>query len=177
MTTISCDCPLNIKHCDHTSIEPNQFEQWPWSNFPNLPLLYLFLCKRTPLIPFLSKVKKMDKVDGPVADKTELIKLEIFMDPDNPSLRIQVLPSLCYLQVWMQCPRGVYQGLACWCPSVRDWSWYPWRNLLTRSGCFGICWKVKPCLTLSIFWGRFRRQKTQSSMIKTSQNMCLEKRT
>jgi hypothetical protein len=28
----------------------------------------------------------MEKVDGPDADKTELIKLEPFMDPDKPDL-------------------------------------------------------------------------------------------
>jgi hypothetical protein len=28
----------------------------------------------------------MDKVDGPSADKTEWIKLDFFMDPDNPAL-------------------------------------------------------------------------------------------
>jgi hypothetical protein len=32
-----------------------------------------------------SKVKKMDKVDGPTADKSEWIKLEFLMDPDNPA--------------------------------------------------------------------------------------------
>jgi hypothetical protein len=37
-------------------------------------------------IPFVSKVnKKMDKVDGPDADKSEWIKLEFFMDTDNPA--------------------------------------------------------------------------------------------
>jgi hypothetical protein len=36
-----------------------------------------------PPIPFVSKVKKVDKVDGPDADKSERIKLEFFMDPDN----------------------------------------------------------------------------------------------
>jgi hypothetical protein len=29
-------------------------------------------------------VKKMDKVDGTDVDKSEWIKLEFFMDPDNP---------------------------------------------------------------------------------------------
>jgi hypothetical protein len=37
-------------------------------------------------IPFVSKVKKMDKIDGPDADKSEWIKLEFLMDPDNPIL-------------------------------------------------------------------------------------------
>jgi hypothetical protein len=36
-----------------------------------------------PPIPFVSKVKKMDKVDGTEADKSEWIKLEFLMDPDN----------------------------------------------------------------------------------------------
>jgi hypothetical protein len=42
--------------------------------------------KNSPPIPFVSKMKKMDKVDGPNADKSELIKLEFLMDPDNPAL-------------------------------------------------------------------------------------------
>jgi hypothetical protein len=37
-----------------------------------------------PPIPFVSKVKKVDKVDGPDADKSEWIKLEFLMDPDKP---------------------------------------------------------------------------------------------
>jgi hypothetical protein len=36
-----------------------------------------------PSISFVSKVKKMDKVDGPEADKSDWIKLEFHMDPDN----------------------------------------------------------------------------------------------
>jgi hypothetical protein len=38
-----------------------------------------------PCIPFFSKVKKMEKVDGTDADKSEWIKLEFLMDPDNPA--------------------------------------------------------------------------------------------
>jgi hypothetical protein len=38
-----------------------------------------------PLIPFVSKVKKIDKVDGHDTDKSESIKLEFLMDPDNPA--------------------------------------------------------------------------------------------
>jgi hypothetical protein len=45
-------------------------------------------------IPFVSKVKKMDKVDGPDVDKSEWIKLEFLMDPENPGLRLQVLPTV-----------------------------------------------------------------------------------
>jgi hypothetical protein len=36
-------------------------------------------------ISFVSKVKKMDKVDRPDADKSEWIKLEFLMDPDKPA--------------------------------------------------------------------------------------------
>jgi hypothetical protein len=44
------------------------------------------LCKNPPFpIPFVSKVKKMDKVDGTDADKSEWVKLEFLMDPDNPA--------------------------------------------------------------------------------------------
>jgi hypothetical protein len=38
-----------------------------------------------PPIPFVSKVKKIDKVDGHDADKSEWIMLEFLMDPDNPA--------------------------------------------------------------------------------------------
>jgi hypothetical protein len=37
-----------------------------------------------PPIPFVSKVEKMEKVDGPDGDMSEWIKLEFLMDPDNP---------------------------------------------------------------------------------------------
>jgi hypothetical protein len=42
-----------------------------------------------PLIRFVSKVKKMEKVDGTDADKSEWIKLEFLMDPDNPALHFK----------------------------------------------------------------------------------------
>jgi hypothetical protein len=41
--------------------------------------------EKPPPIPFVSKVKKVDKVDGPGADKSEWIKLDFLMDPDNPA--------------------------------------------------------------------------------------------
>jgi hypothetical protein len=44
-----------------------------------------FVSKKPPTIPFVSKVKKMDKVDGLDADKSEWIKLEFLMDTDNPA--------------------------------------------------------------------------------------------
>jgi hypothetical protein len=40
--------------------------------------------RENPPIPFDSKVKDMDKVDGSDADKSEWIKLEFLMDPENP---------------------------------------------------------------------------------------------
>jgi hypothetical protein len=42
------------------------------------------VCKTPNLLFF--KVKNMENVDGPDADKSELIKLEFIMDPDNPTL-------------------------------------------------------------------------------------------
>jgi hypothetical protein len=47
--------------------------------------LPLSVRKNPPPILFISKVKKMDKVDGPKTDKNETIKLEFLMDPDNPA--------------------------------------------------------------------------------------------
>jgi hypothetical protein len=38
-----------------------------------------------PPIPFVSNVKKVEKVDGTDADKSEWINLEFLMDPDNPA--------------------------------------------------------------------------------------------
>jgi hypothetical protein len=49
----------------------------------------------------------MDKVDGTDVGISEWIKLEFLMDPDNPALRPQVLPTVCYLQGWMS--RGLDQ--------------------------------------------------------------------
>jgi hypothetical protein len=39
-------------------------------------------------------VKKMDKVDGTDADKSEWIKLKFLMDPDNPALGYNYSNSL-----------------------------------------------------------------------------------
>jgi hypothetical protein len=36
-------------------------------------------------IPLALEAKNMDKVDSPDADKSEWIKLEFSMDPDNPA--------------------------------------------------------------------------------------------
>jgi hypothetical protein len=36
-------------------------------------------------IPFVSKVKKMDKVDEPDTHKSEWKNLEFLMNPDNPA--------------------------------------------------------------------------------------------
>jgi hypothetical protein len=39
--------------------------------------------RENPPLPFISKVKKMDKVDGTDADKSDWIKLEFLMNPDD----------------------------------------------------------------------------------------------
>jgi hypothetical protein len=41
--------------------------------------------EKLPPHSFVSTVKKMDKVDGTDTDKSEWIKLEFLMDPDNPA--------------------------------------------------------------------------------------------
>jgi hypothetical protein len=46
--------------------------------------LYPSALKNAP-IPFVSKVKKIHKVDRPDAETSEWIKLEFLMDPDNPA--------------------------------------------------------------------------------------------
>jgi hypothetical protein len=40
---------------------------------------------KNPPIPFVSKVKKVDKVDAAEEDKSEWINLEFLMDTDNPT--------------------------------------------------------------------------------------------
>jgi hypothetical protein len=47
--------------------------------------LPLSVRENPPPIPFVSKVKNVDKVDEPDTDKFESIKLEFLMDPDNPA--------------------------------------------------------------------------------------------
>jgi hypothetical protein len=46
-------------------------------------VLFLLLCGRTPPFLFVSKVKKIDKVDRPDAGKSKCIKLEFLMHPDK----------------------------------------------------------------------------------------------
>jgi hypothetical protein len=47
--------------------------------------------RENPPITFVSKVKKMDKVDGSDGDKSEWIKLEFLMDTDNPASKYSQL--------------------------------------------------------------------------------------
>jgi hypothetical protein len=54
------------------------------SKFSKSSAALLLLCTRTPNpIPFVSKLKKIHKVDETDMDKSEWIKLEFLMDPDN----------------------------------------------------------------------------------------------
>jgi hypothetical protein len=41
--------------------------------------------RKNPPIPLICMMKKMDKVHGPDAEKSEWIKLEFLMDLDNPA--------------------------------------------------------------------------------------------
>jgi hypothetical protein len=45
-------------------------------------------------IPFVSKLKKMDKVNGPDARKTQYTKLEFFMGPDNAATEFKYSRNL-----------------------------------------------------------------------------------
>jgi hypothetical protein len=51
------------------------FASFPHSVLKNCPVPYVF------------KVKKVDKADGPNADTTEVIKLDSFMEPEKPEPR------------------------------------------------------------------------------------------
>jgi hypothetical protein len=82
-------------------------------------------------------------------------QVEILHGSRQLSFRFQAVLTLFYLQGWM--PRGVSSG---WCPSMRLRTWFPWRNLLTRPGYFGLYWRAKPCLILNIISGGGWRQKT-----------------
>jgi hypothetical protein len=60
----------------HTALlRKAQFLQCPCGHFLN----------EYSLCPFVSKVKNIDKVDGTDANKSEWIKLEFLLDPDNPA--------------------------------------------------------------------------------------------
>jgi hypothetical protein len=72
MISIIFDYFLNIELYDHTSVEPNQFEQWAWSSFPNSLLLCLFQCARNPPpFPFVYNVEKIEKVYENDIEKSE----------------------------------------------------------------------------------------------------------
>jgi hypothetical protein len=49
--------------------------------------------RKNPPFSFVSKMKKMEKVDGTDLDKSEWIKLEFLMIPDNSALGLGVSPS------------------------------------------------------------------------------------
>jgi hypothetical protein len=53
--------------------------------FQSLCFFASFFAREPPPITFVSKVKKMDRIDGTDADMSEWIKLEILMDPDSPA--------------------------------------------------------------------------------------------
>jgi hypothetical protein len=68
------------------------------------------------LPPFVSKVKKMDKVDGTDAEKSEWIKLEFLMDPDNPALDSKYSQQFAIFKDGWNTERIGSSG---WWPSVR----------------------------------------------------------
>jgi hypothetical protein len=56
------------------------------------------VCDKPSPIHFVSKVKKVDKVDGTDADKSEWIKLEFLMDPDIPAMGSKYTQQLAILK-------------------------------------------------------------------------------
>jgi hypothetical protein len=129
----------------HTSAEEFQSRQLPWVCFPNPPLLCLFLWARPS--PFLSfpwwrwwtrlMVLMWTSHSGSSWSFSwiQTTQLEAPSTPDS------------WLSSRMDAQRIESSG---WWPSVRLITWCPWRNLLIRSWCFGLCWKVKPHLILNI---------------------------
>jgi hypothetical protein len=119
MSTINCDCPLNIEHYDHTSVEEFQSRQWPWVSFPNPPLLCLLLCARAPhSFCFQAEEDGQGWWDWRGQVWGSVDQVGVSHGSRQPSLRFQALPTVCYLQGWM--PRGLDQvgdGLL--------WDWEP----------------------------------------------------
>jgi hypothetical protein len=99
--------------------------------------------EKPPPIPFLSNVKKMDKVDGTDADKSEWIKLEFLMDPDNPaskySRQFDIFKDGC-LENWIK-----------WVMAFREiGNLMPMKEPANKTRMFRTLLKVKPCLILNI---------------------------
>jgi hypothetical protein len=82
-------------------------------------------------------VKKMDKIDGPNADKSEWIKLEILMDPDNTAFASKYSRQFSIFKDGCRVPEEWIKWVMT-IPEIEN-PLYPWRNLLTRPGCFGLC--------------------------------------
>jgi hypothetical protein len=62
--------------------------------------------KKTSPISFVSKVKKMYKVDEPDTEKSDWIKLEFLIDPDNPASKVSqqfaIFKDVCP-EEWIKC--------------------------------------------------------------------------
>jgi hypothetical protein len=83
---MNCDCPLNIEPCNCTSVEKFPIETMAMSKFSkSSSALPPSVLEKTAPIPFDSKVKKMDKVDGSNTYKSVWIKFKFLIDPDNPA--------------------------------------------------------------------------------------------
>jgi hypothetical protein len=164
MTTINCYCPLSIEHFDHTSVEEFQSRQWPWVSFPNPPLLCRLMCARTPP-PFLlfprwrRWTRLMGLTQTSLSGSSWIFSWIQTTQPEVPSTPDSLLSSK------MDAQRI---GSSWWWPSVRLRTWCPWRNLRTRPGCFRLCWRVKPYLSLNIISWEDWRQKTQKYQIMNS---------
>jgi hypothetical protein len=143
---MNCDCPLNIKLFHHTSVEEFQSRQWPWVRFQNPPLLCLLLCMRTLPHSFCLHGEEDGQAWWDWRGQFWVNQVGVSHGSRQPSF--QVLLTAESLLFWRMYAQMI--GSSGWWPSVRLTNWCPWRNILTRPGCFGLCWRFKPCLTLNI---------------------------
>jgi negative regulator of genetic competence, sporulation and motility len=103
-------------------------------------------------------VKNKDKVDGPDADKSEWIKLEFLMDPDNSASGSK------YSQ-WMQVPEDWIK----WVMAFRDIeNLMPMKKPTDKTRMFRTLLRGQSLSYLDIILGGYLRQKAQRSLTMNS---------
>jgi hypothetical protein len=105
---------------------------------------------------FNSKAKKMDKVDRPDTNKTDWIKLYIFIDPDKPAQGFKYSHHLIIFNYgWTE------EYIKCLVCSMRLRIWLPWSNLLTWPESSGLGWRVKSRLILNHLRRRLEKEDSE----------------
>jgi hypothetical protein len=99
--------------------------------------------KNAPPFPFVSKMKKTEKMNGRITDKYEWIKLEFLMDPDNPASK--------YSRQFTISKDGCPEDWIKWVISFREIeNLMPMKEPTDKTRIFRIFSRVKPYLTLNI---------------------------